>query len=407
MMRVRSSPDPTAPAEPAADRAPASPTGPPFRAVLHTVGEPDKPRATGDTGHAAPKLATHARAPDVAAAELAELALPDAATQATLMSAARRAPEGFAHDGSSGLAHGADTARGSAAPATAGVAADSPDATSIAAQGSIAAALGMAQGSITATTTSLAQPPVAGAPDVDSPVTAWLAAAVGRAVGSLGRSLGGSPAAHTPTTTGSVTAASAAAAAASAAAADAPAALTPLEQAVHELIGRLADHDPARPRTGKLPAASPASPATGLVPLQALASPHATVATAPGRDVAAREPAHAAAPIAPPEPPANPSHVHLVLDDGPDRVVVTVAVRGSDVRVALRASDDATTAALARNAASLDHAMRSRGLALGKLTAEHEPRDHQMHDHQQPRDPRPRERQEPDAEPFELEDEPC
>jgi hypothetical protein len=88
-----------------------------------------------------------------------------------------------------------------------------------------------------------------------------------------------------------------------------------------------------------------------------------------------------------------------VLDDGPDRVVVTVAVRGSDIRVALRASDDATTAALARNAGSLDHAMRARGLALGELTAEHEPRERQ-----QPKDHQPRERREPDAEPFELED---
>jgi hypothetical protein len=177
-------------------------------------------------------------------------------------------------------------------------------------------------------------------------------------------------------------------------------ALTPLEQAVHELIGRLAEHDPAHPRTAKPPAASPTAPATAeLSSLRAVASPHATATAAPGREIAASEPARAAAPVQPPEPPANPSHVHLVLDDGPDRVVVTVAVRGSDIRVALRASDDATTAALARNAASLDHAMRARGLALGELTTEHEPREHE-----QPRDPQPRERQEPDAEPFELED---
>jgi hypothetical protein len=90
-----------------------------------------------------------------------------------------------------------------------------------------------------------------------------------------------------------------------------------------------------------------------------------------------------------------------VLDDGPERTVVTVAVRGSEVRVALRASDEATAASLARNAASLDHAMRARGLALGELTTEREPGD------QRPsRDPEPRERRAPDAEPFELEDKP-
>jgi hypothetical protein len=45
--------------------------------------------------------------------------------------------------------------------------------------------------------------------------------------------------------------------------------------------------------------------------------------------------------------------------------------------------------------------MRARGLALGELTTEREPRD------QRPsRDPEPRERRAPDAEPFELEDKP-
>jgi hypothetical protein len=177
-----------------------------------------------------------------------------------------------------------------------------------------------------------------------------------------------------------------------------PTALTPLEQAVHELISRIAEREPTRPRAEKPapaapPSTSPGDPAT----LHAFAWRHDDVTT--GREVTASAPAHPGAPIQVPEPPANPSHVHLVLDDGPDRVVVTVAVRGSDIRVALRASDDATTAALARNAASLDHAMRARGLSLGELTAEHEPRDHQP-----TKDPEPREQREPDSEPFELED---
>jgi len=110
---------------------------------------------------------------------------------------------------------------------------------------------------------------------------------------------------------------------------------------------------------------------------------------------------HAALPTQLPEPPANPSHVHLVLDDGPERTVVTVAVRGNEVHVALRTSDDATAAALARNAASLDHAMRSRGLDLQDLTAEREPRDRHPQQDAEPRERRPR-----DAERFSLEEKP-
>jgi hypothetical protein len=148
--------------------------------------------------------------------------------------------------------------------------------------------------------------------------------------------------------------------------------------------------------------------------------PRAAVAT--GRDAAPGGPVHAA-PIQPPELPANPSHIHLVLDDGPERVVATVAMRGNDVHVALRSSDDASAAAFARNAASLDHAMRARGLALGELTSDATERaapqrdgnpDHpgrsRNPDHpDNPRDSRdhwPRERRHPDAEPFALEDEP-
>jgi hypothetical protein len=69
------------------------------------------------------------------------------------------------------------------------------------------------------------------------------------------------------------------------------------------------------------------------------------------------------------------SHVHLVLDDGAERVVMTVAVRGNDVNVSLRASDDHTGAALARNAATLDHALRARKLELAGFSMQRDQRD--------------------------------
>jgi hypothetical protein len=100
---------------------------------------------------------------------------------------------------------------------------------------------------------------------------------------------------------------------------------------------------------------------------------------------------------------ANPSHVHLVVDDGPERVVVTVAMRGNAVHVALRGTDDATTAAFARNAATLDHAMHARGLVLGELTTE---RESQQRSRQSSEPPPPPPRHPPDAEPFELEETP-
>jgi hypothetical protein len=78
-------------------------------------------------------------------------------------------------------------------------------------------------------------------------------------------------------------------------------------------------------------------------------------------------------------------------------------MRGNDVHVALRSSDDATTAALARNAATLDHAMRARGLVLGALTTERESQPRSRH---QSEPPPPPPRNNPDAEPFELEETP-
>ena len=48
-------------------------------------------------------------------------------------------------------------------------------------------------------------------------------------------------------------------------------------------------------------------------------------------------------------------------------------MRGTDVNVALRTSDDSTAAALARNAATLDEAMRTRGLELAELNTTRDP----------------------------------
>jgi hypothetical protein len=96
------------------------------------------------------------------------------------------------------------------------------------------------------------------------------------------------------------------------------------------------------------------------------------------RDVPAPRIAQAA-PIAAtrelPEQAAPTSHVNLIMDDGERRIVVTVAVRGNDVNVHLRGGDD-VAAGLARNAGSLDEAMRARGLSLAEFTANREPDQH-------------------------------
>jgi hypothetical protein len=131
--------------------------------------------------------------------------------------------------------------------------------------------------------------------------------------------------------------------------------LTPLEQAVQSLISESTDREEPIPSTADAPL--PALPFADA-PRLAL-DPHKAVAPVIGpREIIAQPENH------------NPSHVHLVIDDGMERVVVTVAVRGSDVNVAMRGSDDATTAALARNAGSLDHAMRGRGLDLQSFVSD-------------------------------------
>lgn len=180
---------------------------------------------------------------------------------------------------------------------------------------------------------------------------------------------------------------------------------TPLELAVIALLDQpapapapatpepLADDEPdAGPEAaGGLGELAGPAPGSGDTAKQAptIAAPKPAVAT-----LALREPA----PL--PENP-DPSHVHLVLDEGAERVVVTVAVRGNEVHVGLRASDDQVAAALARNAATLDHALRARGLDLAGFSAERDPaRD----EREQPREHTEPHERSPHEEPFRLEE---
>lgn len=284
----------------------------------------------------------------------------------------------------------------------------------------------------------------------DSPVAVWTAAAVSRAIGSIGpigpigttgstspegangpkgpgvgfgaaalragqAGLAGAAAA-TPGNANAADPANAAGAAATpGAGAGSPAfALTPLEQAVHELVGRMGSAEPGHGRATHSLADDAAVDASrgvagagdtgglasmGGMGLSGVAAPLAQAPAHAGSAATAAGQAPAMAQL--PEPPANPSHIHLVIDDGPERVVATVAVRGNEVHVALRATDDTTAAALARNAASLDHAMTRRGLALHDMSAEREPRDQRPSQDAEPRERRPR-----DDQRFELEETP-
>jgi hypothetical protein len=133
--------------------------------------------------------------------------------------------------------------------------------------------------------------------------------------------------------------------------------MTPLEQAVHDLIDQLRDRND-EPEPGPGAATAEVAPVAPLV-----------FAPVEDRDVAAPVPV---APIREADTelaqPLNPSHVHLVIDEA-ERLVVTVAVRGDNVIAHVRGGDDATAAGLARNAATLDTAMRARGLQLTDFQA--------------------------------------
>lgn len=173
-----------------------------------------------------------------------------------------------------------------------------------------------------------------------------------------------------------------------------PVALTPLELAVHELLAQL----PAEAGQVELPDA-PGSDDTDKLDETTVQPEDALAADLPAPHVASEPVKHAAhAPAGKPtavvavQDPAplpenpNPSHVHLVLEEGGERIVATVAVRGNEVNVMLRASDDEVAAALARNAATLDHAMRARGLDLADFTTQ---RDHTHDSHERDHDHEP------------------
>jgi hypothetical protein len=143
--------------------------------------------------------------------------------------------------------------------------------------------------------------------------------------------------------------------------------LTPLEQAVHDVLSKL-DHKEA------------AKPEVADVAMQ-LAPP--TMIVAPSSSTEIKN----TAPIAPtpqPQELVSQNHAHLVIDDPNGRVVMTVAIRGSEVNVSVRASDDSTAAALARNAGSLEEAMRGRGLQLAQFDSQRdltrEQREKPMHE---------------------------
>jgi hypothetical protein len=135
--------------------------------------------------------------------------------------------------------------------------------------------------------------------------------------------------------------------------------MTPLEQAVHDLLSELADkRAPAGEATTAITCATfQLSPSSTIVAPDIAAEVQPTAPIAP-------------APAPPPAELVSQNHAHLVFDDPSGRVVMTVAVRGSEVNVSVRATDDSTAAALARNAASLEDAMRGRGLQLAQFDAQ-------------------------------------
>lgn len=153
---------------------------------------------------------------------------------------------------------------------------------------------------------------------------------------------------------------------------------TPLEQAVHDLIDRL--------REGSDKASAHDAPTEPLLPGTTLAS--ATIDDAPAKPVAARAEVREPTPA---EQQVSTSHVHLVIDDG-ERLVLTVAVRGSEVIAHVRGDNEATAAALARNAGVLDEALRARGLNLAELQTGRDHAEPERRPHQQPE---PREKPQP------------
>jgi len=177
--------------------------------------------------------------------------------------------------------------------------------------------------------------------------------------------------------------------------------ITPLEQAVHDIIAALQPKPEMERDIATDGKDSDDKDVASDAPTGTPAAVIVTTTPAPQAAVA-RTVVEQPLPIAEPrvaEIPLATSHMHLVVGDGDDRIVLTVAVRGQDVNVSLRSSDDGTAAALARNAASLDHALSARGLDLASFSADRDP------DHPTRRDQPERQPQRDDsAEPFVLEE---
>lgn len=130
--------------------------------------------------------------------------------------------------------------------------------------------------------------------------------------------------------------------------------LTPLEQAVHDMLSELSDHEDAPKPDVSL------AQALQLAPTITLVAPEGPTKVEQAAPIAAQQPQEL----------VSQNHAHLVFDDPNGRIVMTVAVRGSEVNVTMRASDDSTAAAMARNAGSLEEAMRGRGLQLAQFDAQ-------------------------------------
>jgi hypothetical protein len=406
MTRIAPFPTPAQDAERTTDRAPAGSRGAPFRAALRAAG---KEKAAANPAGNDAMYTISSQSPMAAAMALggtrdgAQSAEPEAHGVASGSIAVIAAPS---LDEPIGLPVESRIGAplGKSGRAASDRAADAP--------GEILLDTMLANAGIATAVAAAPQPPPPAIVLDDSPVATCVAASVARAIGSPGSlgALGGAAGGSPPSPVGGAGAggdvpiapALGAIAVHGAMGAPAVSAATPLEQAVHDLIVRFIDR--AGERAGERDDELAPDAADGQdagVPLPAFAAPTAPAPAAHDGRGSATAPGHAAREADQPEPPANPSHVHLVLDDGPERTVVTVAVRGSEVHVALRSHDDATAAALARNAASLDHAMRARGLELGELTAERDPSGQRP-----PRDPEPRERPARNAERFTLEETP-
>ncbi|MFT3694183.1 MAG: flagellar hook-length control protein FliK [Kofleriaceae bacterium] len=131
--------------------------------------------------------------------------------------------------------------------------------------------------------------------------------------------------------------------------------LTPLEQAVADLLSQKDDKETSSEKS---------DPPTTVQIANAPTITH----FADGPQV------EQAAPVArvhePQQELVSQNHAHIVLDDANGRIVMTVAVRGENVSVSVRSSDEGTAAALARNAGTLEDQMRTRGLALADFSAQ-------------------------------------